>query len=201
MQRAERDALLDLRDHLLGDRHRAGEAGAAVHDPVPHAGEIVGEPDAPEQLHHRAQRQVVIGVVQVRECFWPSSFQSSVACAESSRCAMPEIFSAPVAESITANFAEELPQFRTRTFNEASAMRDPRADWSAAPRSLLGPRRRSKTSEPGSVSLANLSMASDSQDSHIAIGARKRPRGDFSRSRARATRRVVGLPGGVIPVR
>ena len=46
VQRAERDALLDLRDHLLGDRHRAGEAGAAVHDPVPHAGEIVGEPDA-----------------------------------------------------------------------------------------------------------------------------------------------------------
>jgi hypothetical protein len=48
---------------------------------------------------------------------------------------MPEIRSEPSAESMTANFADELPQFRTRTFNEASAVRDSRIDiGSAAPR-------------------------------------------------------------------
>ena len=71
VQRAERDALLDLRDHLLGDRHRAGEARAAVHDAVADPGEIVDEPDAPEQLHDRAQRGVVVGVVQVTAVLVP----------------------------------------------------------------------------------------------------------------------------------
>ena len=34
---------------------------------------------------------------------------------------MPEIRSSPVAESMTANFADELPQFSTRTFIAAPA--------------------------------------------------------------------------------
>ena len=52
---------------------------------------------------------------------------------------MPEIRSEPLLESMTANFADELPQFRTRTFNEASAVRDPRIDFgSVAPRAFLG---------------------------------------------------------------
>src|SRR5512142_2962939 len=38
---------------------------------------------------------------------------------------MPETSSRPVTASITANFAEELPQFRTRTFTFASAQTDP----------------------------------------------------------------------------